>query len=143
MNIMKTIGLIGGMSWESSDLHYQIINRKVQKDLGGVHSCECIMYSVDFSEIAELQHKDKWDLLSEKMISAAKKLELAGADIIVLCTNTMHKVAPDIEKNINIPFLHIVDAVAQEIQKKSYKKAWTIGNKVFNGRGVFEIKIFK
>ncbi len=119
---MKTIGLIGGMSWESSDLYYQIINRKVQEILGGVHSCECLMYSVDFAEIADWQHKGEWDLLSEKMISAAHKLELGGADIIVLCTNTMHKVAVDIENNIRIPLLHIVDATAEEIQKKSYKK---------------------
>lgn len=119
---MKTIGLIGGMSWESSDLYYQIINRKIQQTLGGVHSCECLMYSVNFSEIADLQHKGNWSLLSQKMVSIAKKLELGGADIIVLCTNTMHKVAVDIENNIKIPFLHIVDATAEEIQKKSYKK---------------------
>ena len=119
---MRTIGLIGGMSWESSDLYYQIINRKIQQTLGGVHSCECVMYSVDFAEIADLQHKGHWDLLSQKMVSVAKKLELGGADMIVLCTNTMHKVAVDIENNIKIPFLHIVDATAEEIQKKSYKK---------------------
>ena len=119
---MRTIGLIGGMSWESSDLYYQIINRKIQQTLGGVHSCECVMYSVDFAEIADLQHQGHWDLLSQKMVSVAKKLELGGADMIVLCTNTMHKVAVDIENNIKIPFLHIVDATAEEIQKKSYKK---------------------
>ena len=126
---MKTIGLIGGMSWESSDLYYQIINRKTQELLGGVHSCQCLMYSVDFAQIAELQHKKQWDILAQHMVSIAKKLELAGADIIVLCTNTMHKVAPDIEKNITIPFLHIVDAVAEEIQKKSYTKLGLLGTK--------------
>ena len=87
------------------------------------------MYSVDFAQIAELQHKKQWDILAQHMVSIAKKLELAGADIIVLCTNTMHKVAPDIEKNITIPFLHIVDAVAEEIQKKSYTKLGLLGTK--------------
>ena len=117
------------MSWESSDLYYQIINRKVQQTLGGVHSCECVMYSVDFAEIAELQHKGQWDLLAQKMVSVAKKLELAGADIILLCTNTMHKLAPEIEKNINVPFLHIVDATAAAIQQKGYKKLGLLATK--------------
>ncbi|WP_247234088.1 aspartate/glutamate racemase family protein [Telluribacter sp. SYSU D00476] len=126
---MKTIGLIGGMSWESSDLYYQIINRKVQATLGGVHSCDCLMYSVDFAEIADLQHQGQWDLLSKKMVSVAQKLELAGADLIVLCTNTMHKVAADIEDNIKVPFLHIVDATAEEIQKKSYRKLGLLATK--------------
>ena len=126
---MKTIGLIGGMSWESSDLYYQIINRKIQQTLGGVNSCECLMYSVNFSEIADLQHKGNWALLSKKMVSIAKKLELGGADMIILCTNTMHKVAVDIENNIKIPFLHIVDATAEEIQKKSYKKLGLLATK--------------
>ncbi|MDO1450834.1 aspartate/glutamate racemase family protein [Rhodocytophaga aerolata] len=119
---MKTIGLIGGMSWESSALYYQIINRKIQHVLGGVHSCNCLMYSVDFAEIAHLQHTGSWDLLAKKMISVAQKLELGGADMILLCTNTMHKVAERIEHSINIPFLHIVDATAEQIQKKSYNR---------------------
>ena len=126
---MKTIGLIGGMSWESSSYYYQIINRKVQEQLGGVHSAKCIMYSVDFDEIANLQQLGDWKLLSEKMIFAAKKLELAGAQIIVLCTNTMHKLAADIEKNIDIPFLHIVDATAEAIQQKSYRKVGMLATK--------------
>ena len=126
---MKTIGLIGGMSWESSSYYYQIINRKVQEQLGGVHSAKCIMYSVDFDEIANLQQLGNWELLSEKMIFAAKKLELAGAEIIVLCTNTMHKLAADIEKNIDIPFLHIVDATAEAIQQKSYRKVGMLATK--------------
>jgi aspartate racemase len=119
---VKTIGLIGGMSWESSDLYYQTVNRKIQEALGGVHSCNCIMYSVDFAEIANLQHEGNWVLLSEKIISIAQKLELCGAELLVLCTNTMHKVADDIVNNIDIPLIHIVDATAEEIRKKSYKK---------------------
>jgi aspartate racemase len=110
------------MSWESSALYYQIINRKVQEGLGGVHSCECLMYSVDFAEIASLQHRGEWDLLSAKMISAAQKLEQGGADFILLCSNTMHKLADEIEKSIHIPFLHIADATAEEIQKKALRK---------------------
>lgn len=119
---MKTIGLIGGMSWESSDLYYQIINRKVQQTLGGIHSCQCLMYSVDFDEIASLQHSGEWDLLAKKMVSAAQRLELGGADFMLLCTNTMHKVAEEIQQNINIPLLHIVDATASAIQNKKLKK---------------------
>ena len=126
---MKKIGLIGGMSWESSALYYQIINKKVQQTLGGVHSCECIMYSVDFDEIAQLQHQGHWDLLAEKMVLVAKKLELAGADLIVLYTNTMHKVADAIESSVKIPFLHIADATAEEITKKGYKKLGLLATK--------------
>lgn len=88
---MKVIGLIGGMSWESSDVYYQIINRKMKETLGGVHSCRSLMYSVDFGEIAHLQHAGNWDKLAEMMIDAAQRLERGGADFIVLCTNTMHK----------------------------------------------------
>lgn len=95
---MKTMGLIGGMSWESSTLYYQIINRTVQEKLGGVHSCESIMYSVDFNEIAELQKNGEWDKLAILMTQAAQKLEKSGADFIVLCTNTMHKLSDEIEK---------------------------------------------
>jgi aspartate racemase len=133
---MKTIGLIGGMSWESSDLYYQILNRKVQQTLGGVHSCQSLMYSVDFAEIAELQHQNNWDKLSEIMIAAAQRLEKGGADFILLCTNTMHKVAENIQQNINIPLLHIVDTTAEEIQKKSLKKVGLIATK-FSMEGDF------
>ncbi|OMQ12498.1 aspartate/glutamate racemase family protein [[Flexibacter] sp. ATCC 35103] len=124
---MKTIGLIGGMSWESSTLYYQIINRTVQEKLGGVHSCESIMYSVDFDKIAELQKKGEWDKLAILMIQAAQKLEKSGADFIVLCTNTMHKLSDEIEKNISIPLIHIVDAAAEKIHEKKIKKIGLLG----------------
>jgi aspartate racemase len=124
---MKTIGLIGGMSWESSTLYYQIINRTVQEKLGGVHSCESIMYSVDFNEIAELQKNGEWDKLAILMIQAAQKLEKSGADFIVLCTNTMHKLSDEIEKNISIPLIHIVDAAAEKINEKKIKKIGLLG----------------
>ena len=126
---MKTIGLIGGMSWESSDVYYQIFNRKTKAALGGVHSCKCLMYSVDFGEIAALQHQGDWDKLAEIMIDAAQRLERGGADFIVLCTNTMHKLTAEIEQNTSIPFLHIADATAIEIKKMGMKKVGLLGTK--------------
>ncbi|MBF4517150.1 aspartate/glutamate racemase family protein [Flavobacterium sp. ANB] len=124
---MKTIGLIGGMSWESSALYYQIINRGIQEKLGGVHSAKSLLYSVDFDEIAILQKEEKWDKLGELMVEAAQKLEKAGADFIVLCTNTMHKLSDEIEKNVSIPLLHIVDTAAEEIVKDGIKKIGLLG----------------
>ena len=124
---MKKIGLIGGMSWQSSQLYYQIINNKINKSLGNSASAECIMYSVNFDEIAELQRTNRWDLLENKMILIAKKLELCGAESIVLCSNTMHKVATAVEKQITIPLIHIADSVALEIQSKNIKKVALIG----------------
>ena len=124
---MKKIGLIGGMSWQSSQLYYQIINNKINKSLGNSASAECIMYSVNFDEIADLQRTNRWDLLENKMILIAKKLELCGAESIVLCSNTMHKVATAVEKQITIPLIHIADSVALEIQSKNIKKVALIG----------------
>ncbi|SHF80204.1 aspartate/glutamate racemase family protein [Chryseobacterium vrystaatense] len=126
---MKVIGLIGGMSWESSVLYYQILNRKTQEILGGSHSSDCLMYSVDFGEIAMLQHQGDWESLEKKMIAAAQRLERGGADIILICTNTMHKMAEAIEQNTNIPLLHIVDSTAEDIQKKSYTKLGMLATK--------------
>jgi aspartate racemase len=126
---MKTIGLIGGMSWESSDSYYQIINRQVKEKLGGVHSCRSLMYSVEFGEIAELQHRGEWDKLTLMMVEAAQSLEKGGADFIVLCTNTMHKMAESIEQNTSIPFLHIADATAIEIKKHNFTKVALLGTK--------------
>jgi aspartate racemase len=126
---MKVIGLIGGMSWESSDLYYQIINRKVKSALGGVHSCRSLMYSVDFGDIAALQHSGNWDELASMMIDAAQRLERGGADCIVLCTNTMHKLAEHIEANVKIPFLHIGDATADAVKKQGMKKVGLLGTK--------------
>ena len=110
---MKTIGLIGGMSWESSIEYYRIINETVKAKLGGLHSAKSIMYSVDFAEIEILQHQGQWAEAAQMLINAAKSLENSGADFIVLCTNTMHKVADDIESNVKIPLLHIADTTAQ------------------------------
>jgi aspartate racemase len=119
---MLTIGLIGGMSWESSLLYYQAINRGIQSILGGVHSSKCIMVSVDFGEIAHLQHENNWAELTKMMGDAAENLEKAGADFIILCTNTMHKVSVGITDRVKIPFIHIADATAIEIMKNKHTK---------------------
>ncbi len=126
---MTTIGLIGGMSWESTALYYQILNQKTKEILGGMHSSKCLLHSVDFDEIATLQHEGNWRFLAVKMVQAAKKLETAGAQLLVLCSNTMHKVAPEIERGIGVPFLHIVDAVAEQIQKKSMTRVGLLGTR--------------
>jgi aspartate racemase len=126
---MKTIGLIGGMSWESSAVYYKIVNQEIKKRLGGVHSCQCLMYSVDFGEIATLQHSGEWDELAEIMIDAAQRLERGGADFIVLCTNTMHKLADQIENSVQIPLIHIADVVADAIKEKHLRKVGLLGTK--------------
>jgi aspartate racemase len=126
---MQTIGLIGGMSWESSVIYYKIINEKTKAHLGGVHSSQCLMYSVDFGEIAELQHKGDWAKLGEMMTDAAQRLERGGADFIVLCTNTMHKLADKIEASVNIPLVHIADVTAEAIKEKGMKKVGLLGTK--------------
>ena len=126
---MKIIGLIGGMSWESSIVYYELINKKVHEMLGGHHSCESIMYTVDFDNIVKLQHEDKWGELDVIMADAAKRLERAGADIVVLCTNTMHLCTKAIKESITIPFLHIAEAVGLEITNHSIKKVALLGTK--------------
>lgn len=124
---MKTIGLIGGMSWESSSEYYRIINETVRERLGGLHSAECIMYSADFEQIENLQHQGKWEELTKLMLNFAQKLEGAGADFIVICTNTMHKMAEEVENNTNIPLLHIADATAGRIIDKGLGKLGLLG----------------
>lgn len=126
---MKIIGLIGGMSWESSQEYYRIINETVKEMLGGFHSAKIIMYSVDFEEIEKLQHQEKWRELTELMIDAARRIERGGADFVVICTNTMHKMADDIQKNIKIPLLHIADVTAEKIKEKGLRKIGLLGTK--------------
>lgn len=124
---MKTIGLIGGMSWESSLLYYQIMNQRVNEKLGGLHSAKSLMYSVDFDEIKSLQYEGKWDEATKIMMDAAQKLESGGADFIVICTNTMHKMAEEVEEAVTIPLLHIADATAKETVKDGRKKVALLG----------------
>ena len=126
---MKTIGLIGGMSWESSIEYYRIINETVKAKLGGLHSAKSIMYSVDFADIEILQHQGQWAEAAQMLINAAKNLENSGADFIVLCTNTMHKVADDIQANVKIPLLHIADATAQLVKDSGIKKIGLLGTR--------------
>ena len=126
---MKKIGLIGGMSWESSMVYYELINLKVRELLGGFHSARCIMESVDFAEIEKLQHKDDWEGLGDLMVKAAQNLEKSGAEVIVLCTNTMHLLSEKIKQNISVPFLHIADATGKCILSKKIKKVALLGTK--------------
>jgi aspartate racemase len=126
---MKTIGMIGGMSWESSAVYYELMNRAVKEKLGGHHSCKCLMYSVDFAEIEELQSAGDWDRLTGIMIDAALRLERGGAELLIICTNTMHKMAPDIERVVKIPLLHIVDAVADRIRALGLGKVALLGTR--------------
>lgn len=126
---MKTIGLIGGMSWESSIVYYELINKKVRTILGGHHSCRNLMYTVDFDHVVKLQHEDKWEELDIIMADAARRLEAGGADIVVLCTNTMHLCSDAIKKAISIPFLHIAEATGMEIRNKSISKIALLGTR--------------
>lgn len=123
---MKTIGLIGGMSWESSAEYYRIINEEVRRRLGELHSAELVMYSVDFEPIQDLQHRGDWPALEQMMIVAAQRVEKAGAQVLLICTNTMHKFADAVQANIHIPLLHIGDATALAISA-SQPAARTIG----------------
>lgn len=120
--MMKTIGLIGGMSWESSLVYYRLLNEEVRKQLGGLHSAKCVLYSVDFAEIDTMQREARWEEAGEVMAAAAKSLEAAGADMIILCTNTMHKLAYAIEEATSLPFLHIADATATAILANGHKR---------------------
>ncbi len=126
---MKTAGLIGGMSWHSTVSYYKILNEVIQKQLGGLHSAQCLLYSVDFEEIEENMTRGDWEKCAEILAGAAMRLEKAGADFIVICTNTMHKVAPQIEPEISIPILHIADATANELKKHNIGKAALLGTK--------------
>ncbi|MBX2846286.1 MAG: aspartate/glutamate racemase family protein [Saprospiraceae bacterium] len=126
---MKTIGLIGGMSWESSLEYYRMINEKTKQALGGYASSKSLMYTVDFSEIEPLQRTGDWAALDRKMAEAALQLQSGGAELILLCTNTMHLSAQAIEKAIDVPFLHIAEATGQAIQQRTMKKVGLIGTK--------------
>lgn len=126
---MKVIGLIGGMSWESSLEYYRIINETTKEKLGRFHSAKSLMYSVDFEEIEILQHQGKWDKATELMINAAQRVEKGGADLVIICTNTMHKMADEVQKSIKIPLLHIAGATAEEIKKQGLKKVGLLGTK--------------
>lgn len=126
---MKTIGLIGGMSWESTLEYYRVLNEEINKRLGGWHSAKMILYSVDFDEIVELQRRNEWEKLGDILADIAKKLEIAGADFVMICTNTMHKVANYVQERINVPLLSIIECVAKEIKKMNLKKVGLLGTR--------------
>lgn len=124
---MKTIGLLGGMSWESTLSYYHDINIGIKENLGGLHSAKIAMKSVDFQIIEKLQHQGKWAELGDILSKEAKDIQNAGADFLLICTNTMHKVAPQIQNTIDIPLLHIADATGLELQKQGIKKVGLLG----------------
>lgn len=129
MEELKTIGLLGGMSWESSSEYYRIINQTVNRKLGGHHSAKSVMYSVDFEEIKKLQHNDRWEEATELMIKGAQYIEKGGADFLIICTNTMHKMASEIQQHISIPILHIADATAMKIKDQGIRRIGLLGTK--------------
>lgn len=126
---MKTIGIIGGMSWESTVTYYQIMNETVKKELGGLHSAKILLYSVDFSEIERCQAEGDWEKSGDILASAAESLEKAGADFLVIATNTMHKVAPQIQKRIHIPIVHIAEVTAEELKQNHITTVALLGTK--------------
>jgi aspartate racemase len=126
---MRTIGLLGGMSWESSVEYYRIINERVRSRLGGTHSARCVMYSVDFHEIETLQHANDWEAATKLMITAARGVEAAGGECLVICTNTMHRMADDVQQAISVPLLHIADATAAAIAAAGISAVGLLGTR--------------
>ena len=126
---MKTIGLIGGMSWESSSAYYQMINTATRAKLGGLHSAKSVMYSVDFAEIEVLQARGQWDTAAAMLVDAARKVERGGADFVLICTNTMHKLADAVQREIGVPLLHIADATADRIETAGLQTVALLGTR--------------
>ena len=140
---LKTIGLIGGMSWESTVTYYKIINETVKEKLGGLHSAKCILYSMDFQEIEECQANGNWEKSGEILGEAANNLEKAGADFIVICTNTMHKVVNQIKEKISIPILHIAEMTAEKILEKGLKNIALLGTKYTMEQDFYKSKLIE
>jgi aspartate racemase len=126
---MKTIGLLGGMSWESTQSYYQALNIGVRQKLGGLHSARILLYSVDFADIEQLQHQGRWDETAVLLGAAAQALQAGGADFMLLCTNTMHKVAADVAGSVDIPLLHIADATAERLKQDGIDKVGLLGTR--------------
>ncbi|CAN5307053.1 aspartate/glutamate racemase family protein [soil metagenome] len=127
---MLTIGLLGGMSWESSALYYRLVNEQVRDRLGGLHSAQCVLLSVDFADIEQLQVNGHWDEAGSRLARAAQQVEAAGADLLVLCTNTMHKVADEIAAAVNLPLLHIADVAASAVLAAGLRTVGLLGTSV-------------
>jgi aspartate racemase len=128
-HLMKTIGLIGGMSWESTVPYYRLINEAIKERLGGLHSAKIVLYSVDFHEIELLQRTGDWETAGQQLADAARRLESAGADFLLICANTMHKVAGAVEKAVNIPLLHVVDGTARKIRAAGFQNVGLLGTR--------------
>jgi aspartate racemase len=126
---MKTIGLVGGMSWESTLEYYRVINQYTKERLGGFHSGKIVLYSVDFAEVEAQQHEGRWDDLTRLMTDAAQRVERAGAELLVICTNTMHKMADEVQRTIRIPILHIVDVTAEAIKASAISRVGLLGTR--------------
>jgi aspartate racemase len=124
---MKTIGMLGGMSWESTSTYYRALNEGVRVACGGLHSAKILLHSVDFAPLEALQHAGDWDAIAEQLAAAARSVQAGGADFLMLCTNTMHKVAPQIEAAIDIPLLHIADATAEALQGQGIRRVGLLG----------------
>lgn len=138
---MKRIGLLGGMSWESTVTYYQMINEAVKRRLGGLHSAELVLYSVDFAEIEKCQAEGDWERSGEILGEAAAALERAGAEMILICTNTMHKVAPQIQANIQVPLVHIAEATADELNRRGIRRAALLGTKYTMTQDFYKAKL--
>lgn len=138
---MRTIGLIGGMSWESTQEYYRILNEEVKSRLGGLHSAQCVLYSVDFAQIEECQRNNEWDRAAMILADAAIKLEKAGVEAIVICTNTMHKLVDQIQSHIEIPILHIADATARRIKEKKLTSIALLGTKYTMEQDFYKVRI--
>jgi len=138
---MKTIGLIGGMSWESSLEYYRIINETVQRKLGGFHSAQSLMYSVDFAAVEDCQHQGRWQDAAGLLADAARKLEKGGADFLVICANTMHKVVPEVQKHIRIPILHIADVTARAIKERGLRIVGLLGTRFTMEEGFYKDRL--
>ena len=140
---MKTIGLIGGMSWESTVTYYQLINETIKQELGGLHSAKILLYSVDFAEVEACQAADEWDRAADILTAAAQALERGGADLIVICTNTMHKVAPQVQTGTKLPLLHIAEATAQALKAQGISKVGLLGTKYTMTQAFYRDKLIE
>jgi aspartate racemase len=140
---MKVIGLIGGMSWESTTQYYRLINESVKEKLGGLHSAKCILYSVDFAEVEELQRQGQWTKAGALLLDAAQKVEKAGADLVLVCTNTMHKLAGTIQAGIGIPLLHIADATAEKVKEANLQRVGLLGTRFTMEDGFYRARLIE
>ena len=140
---MKTIGLIGGMSWESTVTYYRVINETIRRELGGLHSARILLYSVDFDEIEKYQASGEWDKSADVLSDAAVRLEKAGADFIVICTNTMHKVAPQMGRRLSVPIIHIAEATADKLKEQGIATVGLLGTKYTMTQDFYKAKLIE